>query len=245
MKRKVSIRRSALVGCVCVLSSIPLALLGVSSAGATKTPHSYLAGYTSSLATGSVRAVFQVPNYTCKPADNITAGVAVYNNATSSWSQAGIFLACARHDVPEINVGFNIDGTWSYPSPFTIAIGDLVQVSIVCDTPGIVATLKNVTSGHQVQASTGVPSNCAESEIGMAGVQKANGVTSNATLPESTKQDNLPQFGSFLFQQALVNNNALGQMGQVFPGNYYEGQKNQIDTGLIGTDGEFLETQVS
>jgi hypothetical protein len=244
MKRKVSIRRSALVGCVCVLSSIPLALLGVSSAGATTAPHSYLAGYTSSLATGSVRAVFAVPNYTCKPADNITAGVAVYDNATSSWSQAGIFLACAPNDVPEINLGFNIDGTWSYPS-LSIATGDIVQVSIVCDTPGIVATLENVTSGQQVQASTGVPSNCGESEIGMAGVQKANGVTSNPTLPESTKQTNLPQFGSLKFRQAYVNNNALGQMGQVFPGNYYEGQKNQIDTGPVGGRGKFLETQVS
>jgi hypothetical protein len=220
------------IGFVMVSSVLFAGLLTTTSGAKVKTPDSSLAVYDANVTVNSIDATVTLPSYTCKKADNLTVYSNTYDNSSSSWSGAGIFLGCAKHDVPAMVASLQVDGTTTFPAA-TLRAGDTVKFSTTCNAPGTVVTLDDVTSGSSVEASSSNPSSCSGGFVGDNGVLKGAG-------PKLTP---LPAFGAIDFSAVTINTDPLGSLSPTAT-NYYQGKKNVIDVGPIGGGGtSFATTQ--
>jgi hypothetical protein len=200
-------------------------------AGAKPPPNSHLAGYGISIDDSSMSGTMVVPSYTCKPKDNVVAQVASYDNTAEVYSGSNLYLACAKHNVPTLSVGLDVDGTFTYPAA-TIRPGDTVVISMSCGGSGTTVGVDDTTSESSVSASSANPSDCSGGGVGMDGV----------TGTGHGGQTNLPQFGSLQWTAASINGSPLGDASPT-PVNYYEGKKNVITVGALNGSGGFTETQ--
>jgi hypothetical protein len=230
-KRSVLSRTAVVMTGSLLLAGLLTAPSGAATAK-VKTPDSNLAVYNANVTVGSIDATVTLPSYTCKKADNIVVYENTYDNTNSGWSGPGVYLACAKHDVPTMTAFLEVDGATTFPVA-TLRAGDTVQFSTTCNTPGTVVALDDVTSGSSVEASSANPSSCSGGFVGDIGVLKGAG-------PKLTP---LPAFGAIDFSGVTVNTVPLGSLSPTST-NYYEGKKNVIDVGPIGGGGtSFVTTQ--
>lgn len=224
--------------CVVATGSLVLATLMTTPSGAKAPAKSFFGGWGNTTATEtSVQATIVLPSYTCKKGDNLGPGIGAYDNQNSAWNQEFIYMACAKvgksWEPSYGSTGIEVDGAYTYPS-LAMSAGDSIEFTTTCGPSGTVSTIENLNTTQSVSNSSSSPSSCTDGGAGDLGIQ-GRGVGG---------QSNLPAFGSIDYSNVTINALPIGSFSPTTT-NYYEGKKNQIDTGAL-TDGgtAFVTTQV-